>query len=113
MMITRNLVGTLPVVMFAAACQCPPEPPPSAAMAVEEFFAGYRGNFREANPVKLSGNLSEALQSVLRGEKESAACVKAREFPSDKPLILVLVIYRVFVGAKHVGAVDRRIYCRN
>lgn len=88
MMITRNLVGTLAVVMFAAACQRPPEPPPSAAMAVDEFFAGYRGNFREANPAKLSGNLSEALQSVLRGEKESAVRVKASEFPSDKPLIL-------------------------
>jgi hypothetical protein len=88
MKFARKLAGGLAVVVLAVACQRPPEPPPSAAMVVEAFLAGYRGNFREADPSKLSGNLSEALQSVRRGEKESAERVKASEFPSDKPLIL-------------------------
>jgi hypothetical protein len=55
---------------------------------VRDFFAGYRGNFREANPAFLSQGLRAALQSAVEGEKESAARVKASDFPNDKPQIL-------------------------
>ena len=66
----------------------PPPAPPSAASTVQEFFAGYRGNFREANPAFLSQGLAAALHHGLEGEKESAARVKASDFPNDKPQIL-------------------------
>lgn len=55
---------------------------------VQEFFAGYRGDFREADPAFLSQGLAAALQSAAEGEKESAARVKASDFPNDKPQIL-------------------------
>lgn len=65
------------------------EPPPSGpAAVVDGFFSSYRGNFREADSARLSQALAAALQSVVDGEKESAARVKASDFPNDKPLIL-------------------------
>ena len=87
-MFALRMLGGCAVLFVVAACQRPPEPPPSAAAAVDAFFAGYRGNFREADPDHLSASLAEALRFVAQGEKESAARVKASEFPSDKPQIL-------------------------
>jgi len=85
------LPGAFGVLFVLAACQRPPEKPPQsspAADAVQAFFSGYRGNFREADPTHLSSGLSSALQAVSKGEKESAERVKASEFPNDKPQIL-------------------------
>ncbi len=63
-------------------------PPPSAADAVREFFSGYDGNFRAADSKGFSRGLVTALQSAVEGEKQSAARVKASDFPNDKPQIL-------------------------
>ena len=88
----------------------PPEssPAPSAtAAAVDGFFSSYRGNFREANQAGLSQSLAAAVQSVIDGEKESAARVKASEFPNDKPAILEGEIfsglYEGFTGYEIAG----------
>lgn len=79
-------------LLLLAACQRPPEAPPaappSAAAAVTEFFTGYRGDFREVDSGWLSAALKAALQSAVDGEKQSAARVKASQFPNDKPQIL-------------------------
>ena len=83
----------LSVVLSFAACDRPPEPapppaPPTASDAARRFFQGYRGDYRQADPALLSRALAAALQSAAEGEKESAARVKASEFPTDKPLLL-------------------------
>lgn len=79
-------------LLLLAACQRPPEEAPSApasaAAVVTEFFTGYRGDFREVDPARLSAALKAALQSTVDGEKQSAALVKASQFPNDKPQIL-------------------------
>lgn len=84
-----------------------PEPPPAAAATVGEFFDGYRGNFREADPSRLSRALAVALQSAVEGEKASAARVKASEFPNDKPQILegeiFAGLYEGFTGYEIAG----------
>lgn len=90
--VLRMLAGS-GVALLLLGCQrpAPAEPsstPPSATSMVRDFFADYRGNFREANPAFLSQGLRAALQSVVDGEKESAARVKASAFPHDKPQIL-------------------------
>ena len=85
------MLGLLALSLLAA-CQRPPvetpPPPPSPAAMTKEFFSSYRGDFRQADRRLLSGALASALQSASEGEKESAARVKASEFPNDKPLIL-------------------------
>ena len=85
------MLGLLALSLLAA-CQRPPvetpPPPPSPAAMAKEFFSSYRGDFRQADRRLLSGALASALQSASEGEKESAARVKASEFPNDKPLIL-------------------------
>lgn len=83
----------LAVVWSFTACDRPPEPapppaPPTASDAARGFFQGYRGDYRQADPAFLSQALAAALQSAAEGEKESAARVKASEFPTDKPLLL-------------------------
>ena len=88
----RMVLG-LAVVLTFAACGRPPEPPPppappSASDAAKQFFQGYRGDFRQADQAFLSRALAAALQSAAEGEKESAARIKASEFPTDKPLLL-------------------------
>jgi hypothetical protein len=88
--VLRMLVGS-GTALLLLACQRPAPvdpPPPSAASTVRDFFAGYRGNFREANPAFLSQGLRAALQSAVEGERESAVRVKASDFPNDKPQIL-------------------------
>ena len=84
-----------------------PEPPPAAAATVGEFFDSYRGNFREADPSRLSRALAAALQSAAEGEKASAARVKASEFPNDKPQILegeiFAGLYEGFTGHEIAG----------
>jgi hypothetical protein len=86
-----RMLGLLALSLLAA-CQRPPvetpPPPPSPAAMAKEFFSSYRGDFRQADRRLLSGALASALQSASEGEKESAARVKASEFPNDKPLIL-------------------------
>jgi hypothetical protein len=90
--VLRALAGPCAsLVLLGCERPAPVESPParaSAASVVREFFAGYRGNFREADAVFLSQGLAAALQSVAEGEKESAARVKASDFPNDKPQIL-------------------------
>jgi hypothetical protein len=85
-------LGTCVALCWLAACQRPAEEvaptPPSAATAVQEFFSSYDGNFRAADPQRLSRGLVAALQSAAEGEKQSAARVKASDFPNDKPQIL-------------------------
>ena len=85
------MLGLLALSLLAA-CQRPPvetpPPPLSPAAMAKEFFSSYRGDFRQADRRLLSGALASALQSASEGEKESAARVKASEFPNDKPLIL-------------------------
>lgn len=56
--------------------------------AVEAFFSGYRGNFREADLTKLSPSLAAAIGSALTIEQDSRAAVKASAYPTDKPLLL-------------------------
>ena len=76
-------------------------------MAVDGLFSSYRGNFREADPARLSQALAAAVQSAVDGEKESAARVKASEFPNDKPLILegevFAGLYEGFTGYEIAG----------
>ena len=88
----RTVLG-LAVVWSFAACDrprepAPPQAPPTASDAAKQFFQGYRGDYRQADPALLSRALAAALQSAAEGEKESAARVKASEFPTDKPLLL-------------------------
>ena len=88
----RRMLG-LAVVVTLAACGRPPEPPPppappTASDAAKQFFQGYRGDYRQADQAFLSQALVAALQSAAEGEKESAARIKASEFPTDKPLLL-------------------------
>ena len=99
-------------LLLLTACQRPDEPPaavapPAAAAAVRDFFAGYRGNFREVDPARLSASLKAALQSAVEGEKESAARVRASQFPNDKPQILEGEIfsglYEGFTGFETAG----------
>ena len=81
--------GGCAVLLLLAACQPPAEaPPPSASDAIREFFSGYKGDFRTADPQGLSRGLVAALQAAVDGERESAARVKASDFPTDKPQIL-------------------------
>ena len=87
------MVLGLAVAWSFAACDRPsdsppPQAPPSASDAAQRFFQGYRGDYRQADPAFLSQALAAALQSAAEGEKESAARVKASEFPTDKPLLL-------------------------
>jgi len=90
----KSLLGALCafVILLTAGCHRPPaEAPvqtPSARAVVGEFFSSYRGDYRQADGRFLSAALAAALQSAAEGEKESAALVKASEFPNDKPLIL-------------------------
>jgi len=88
----RMLCGIV-FVFAVAACNRPPETlpppaPPSACDAAAQFFQGYRGDYRQADQALLSQALAAALQSASEGEKESAARIKASEFPNDKPLLL-------------------------
>ena len=89
--VLRMLAGS-GTALLLLACQRPapaePPSPPAAASVVRDFFAGYRGNFREADPAFLTQGLRAALQSAVEGEKESATRVKASDFPNDKPQIL-------------------------
>ena len=112
----RILAG-LVVLLLVAGCGRSPEktapspegsPAPSAAAAaVDGLFSSYRGNFREADPARLSQALAAAVQSAVDGEKESAARVKASEFPNDKPLILegevFAGLYEGFTGYEIAG----------
>lgn len=81
--------------------------PSDVASAVDGFFSSYRGNFREADPARLSQALAAAVQSAVDGEKESAARVKASEFPNDKPVILegevFSGLYEGFTGYEIAG----------
>ena len=104
------MLGLLALSLLAA-CQRPPvetpPPPPSPAAMTKEFFSSYRGDFRQADRRLLSGALASALQSASEGEKESAARVKASEFPNDKPLILegeiFAGLYEGFTGYEVAG----------
>jgi hypothetical protein len=107
----------LAILLLFAGCGRSPEgvapspgnsPAPSAAAAtVDGFFSSYRGNFREADPARLSQGLAAAVQSAIDGEKESAARVKASEFPNDKPAILegevFTGLYEGFTGYEILG----------
>jgi hypothetical protein len=105
-----RMLGLLALSLLAA-CQRPPvetpAPPPSPAAMTKEFFSSYRGDFRQADRRLLSGALASALQSASEGEKESAARVKASEFPNDKPLILegeiFAGLYEGFTGYEVAG----------
>lgn len=110
------LAGLVSLTLFVGCGRSPekavpvPEgsPAPSAATAaVDGFFSSYRGNFREANQAGLSRSLAAAVQSVIDGEKESAARVKASEFPNDKPVILegevFSGLYEGFTGYEIAG----------
>lgn len=105
-----RMLGLLALSLLAA-CQRPPvetpPPPPSPAAMTKEFFSSYRGDFRQADRRLLSGALASALQSASEGEKESAARVKASEFPNDKPLILegeiFAGLYEGFTGYEVAG----------
>ena len=90
----KSLFGMLgaSMIVLLAACQRPSAetsaPPVSPGTVVGGFFSSYRGDFRQADGRFLSSALAAALQSAVQGEKDSAALVKASEFPNDKPLIL-------------------------
>lgn len=112
----RAFAGLVALVLVAG-CERSPEktssahggaPSPSAsAAAVDGFLTSYRGNFREADQARLSRSLAAALQSVVEGEKESTARVKASEFPNDKPVILegevFCGLYEGFTGHEIAG----------
>ena len=88
-----KMFGGVAIVLSTVSCNRPPEAPapevpPSASAAVTQFFQGYRGDYRQADQTFLSQALAAALQSAVEGEKESAARIKASEFPTDKPLLL-------------------------
>ena len=100
------------VLILPVACQRPPVEtpaplPPSPAAVANEFFSSYQGDFRQADKRLLSGALASAVQSAVEGEKESAARVKASEFPNDKPLILegeiFAGLYEGFTGYEIAG----------
>jgi hypothetical protein len=61
---------------------------PGPAAVVEEFLAGYDGNFRAANSALLSSSLGAAFISAVAIEDQSRVAVKASEFPNDKPQLL-------------------------
>ena len=95
--VSCTLAGLVALLLFAGCGRSPekaapspqgPPTPSAVAAAVDGFFSSYRGNFREADPGRLSNTLAAAVQSAIDGEKESAARVKASEFPNDKPTIL-------------------------
>ena len=111
-----KLAGLVVLLLVAGCGRSPektapsPEGPPApsaAAVAVDGLFSSYRGNFREADPARLSQALAAAVQSAVDGEKESAARVKASEFPNDKPLILegevFAGLYEGFTGYEIAG----------
>lgn len=88
-----RMLGGLASVFCLVACGpspllTPDDPTSDAAQVVRDFFAGYRGDFRQADPTHLSRGLSSALQTAAAGEQESAVRVKAGDFPSDKPQLL-------------------------
>lgn len=74
---------------------------------VDGFFSSYRGNFRDTDSSRFSQALAAALQSAAEGEKESAARVKASEFPNDKPLLIegeiFCGLYEGFTGYEIAG----------
>jgi hypothetical protein len=87
------MLGGLAALLCLAGCGpspagAPDDPAAAAAQVVRDFFAGYRGDFRQADPALLSAGLTTALQSAAAGEKASAARVKASAFPNDKPQLL-------------------------
>ena len=111
-----TLAGLAALLLFTGCGRSPekavssPEGSPAqsaAASAVDGFFSAYRGNFREADPGRLSQALAVAVQSAIDGEKESAARVKASEFPNDKPAILegevFSGLYEGFTGYEILG----------
>jgi hypothetical protein len=111
-----KLAGLVVLLLVAGCGRSPEKAAPSpegspalsaAAAALDGLFSSYRGNFREADPARLSQALAAAVQSAVDGEKESAARVKASEFPNDKPLILegevFAGLYEGFTGYEIAG----------
>lgn len=87
------MLGGLAAVLCLAGCGpspvgAPDDPAAAAAQVVGDFFSGYRGDYRQADPTLLSAALFAALQSAAAGEKASAARIKASAFPDDKPQLL-------------------------
>jgi len=81
------VLGLLLLASLSAGCR-PPAPAPGPAEVVQNFFASYNGNYREADVAAFSIPLREAVGSAMGIESKSRAAVQASEFPTDKPQLL-------------------------
>jgi len=81
-------LAAVAVTLLLSGCADPSAPPPEPSEVVENFFTGYRGDFREADRTALSASLGEAITQAAATEDESRAAVLASLYPSDKPLLL-------------------------